>query len=101
VIVACLFAAVGLLSFILRSNLRGETRVLVRGQVGIAFSAALYFVWLAFVSDEDNALGLPTFEVVIQLVLAEVAWVMGWMAGLVRLFFLEEKPYSIGTRRSI
>jgi hypothetical protein len=93
VAIACLFGAVGLLAFVLRSTLRGDTRVLVRGQLGIAFSAGLYFVWLFFVCDEDGAFALPTIDGFLQLILAEVAWTIGWMGGLVRLFFLEEKPY--------
>jgi hypothetical protein len=39
-----------------------------------------------------EALALSTIEAVVGVMLAEIAWTIGWMVGLVRLFYLEEKP---------
>jgi hypothetical protein len=84
--------AVALLAFVTRTNLRSERRILVRGYVGIALLAALCFAWLVNMSKGYEALAPSTIEAVVGVMLAEIAWTIGWMVGLVRLFYLEEKP---------
>jgi hypothetical protein len=91
-ILAYVFVAVILLAYFLCLRLPSAIPVLYSGYMGIAISAAVFFLWLILHRSDDGALGLQTIRAFIQLVLIEGAWTIGWMVGVVRLFFLEEKP---------